>query len=179
MWSNFVFRVFDENLSGEVFGVLLFILIYDVDFVLKIKDVQLFFYYEIDFGGCNWIFYFYFYFCQIDDGVFDLVLFIFYGGLVGSLLLVLLVFYLSMYGVCVECYVDLVMEEFCWYCDYLYELVEEWMVWFDEVLQQVCVVSQVKLEFFVNMLYELCILMYVILSFFQFGIRWVDGGNQV
>ena len=93
--SSFSLQIFDEDLSGAAGGAASPALIYDADPDFKPSPGSPVFHHEIDFGGRNWILNFRPRHNDPNSHGLSPSSLILFGGLVGSLLLSLLVFYLT------------------------------------------------------------------------------------
>lgn len=93
--SNFSLQIFDENLAGEQGSSATPALIYDADPDFKPIPGSPVFHHEIDFGGRNWILNFRPKHNDHTPQGLNPSSLILFGGVIGSLLLALLVFYLT------------------------------------------------------------------------------------
>lgn len=93
--SNFILHIFDESLSGSAENDGEPRLIYNSAPDFKPLPNTKYAYHEIDFGGRNWILHFYPKHSKTQNPLIDAPRLILIGGLFGSCLLALLIFYLA------------------------------------------------------------------------------------
>lgn len=176
--SRLALRIFDENPASDQSAAHTPTLIHDSAQNLRFTAEMPFFHHEIDFGGRNWILHFY----PLDGSAanhgLDSPSLVLYGGLLGSALLGLLVFYLSTHRERAERYAEGVTQELREHRDHLHELVAERTARLDHALQQARAGSEAKSHFLANMSHELRTPMHAILSFSQLGGRRAENGAE-
>lgn len=169
--SRLALRIYDESLAADPAEPRSPTLIHDTAPALQYFPDAPFFHHEIDFAGRNWILHFY----PLDDPDsahhLDPPKLVLAGGLLGSALLSLLVFYLSTHRERAERFADEVTRELREHRDHLHELVAERTARLDHALQQARAGSEAKSSFLANMSHELRTPMHAILSFSQLGGR--------
>lgn len=175
--SRLALRIFDENPASDRPEAPSPTLIHESAPDLRFTADMPFFHHEIDFGGRNWILHFYPLDGSAGDHGLDPPSLVLYGGLLGSALLGLLVFYLSTHRERAERYAERVTQELREHRDHLHELVAERTARLDHALQQARAGSEAKSHFLANMSHELRTPMHAILSFSQLGGR--RAGNAV
>ena len=169
--GHFVLRISDESPSSESAEAISPTLIYDSDAShrgVEVASLRR----EVEFGGRNWTLHFYH--RDHPKAGLDTPALIFYGGLLGSMLLALLVYYLSTHRERAERYAAKLTQELTLHRDNLQELVSQRTASLDEALKQARAATQAKSEFLANMSHELRTPMHAILGFVELGSRRVQ-----
>ncbi|AXS78867.1 ATP-binding protein [Dechloromonas sp. HYN0024] len=166
--SRFAMQIFDESLSADAPDSAAPTLIYSSDPGYDFSASPLL-HHEIDFGGRNWVLHFHAQ--RTSNPGFDTPALILYGGLLGSLLLALLVYYLTSHRDRAERYAQRLTRELSEHRDHLQDLVSQRTASLDGALKQARAASQAKSEFLANMSHELNTPMHAILGFVELGLK--------
>jgi len=167
--NRLAFRIMDESLAASRAPDDAAKQIFSFGSVPESTDTPPDFHHEIDFGGRNWILYFYREAPSAASESLDAANLILYGGLTLSALLAFLIFQLSTHRDRAERHARRATRELREHRDHLNELVAERTARLESALVSARAASQAKSEFLANMSHELRTPMHAILSFADLG----------